>query len=82
MARTQPHYRPRAGFQLCANMDGDLRRVVVNEVSDPVMRDAPVLRPIPKCADGRLLACRGTKKGAARQASADLRVSAAVASTR
>jgi len=38
-------------------MDGDLGRIVINEVSDAMMRDAPELRPIPQRAHGGLLAC-------------------------
>ncbi len=39
-------------------MEGDLGRVVINEMPDPVMWDAPKLRPFPQGADGGLLARR------------------------
>ena len=39
-------------------MGGDLGRVVIDEMSDPVMGNAPEFGPIPQGADRRLFACR------------------------
>jgi len=38
-------------------MGGDLGWVVIDEMSDAVMGDAPELGPIPQCAYRRLFAC-------------------------
>jgi len=39
-------------------MRGDFSGVVINEVPDAVMRDAPELRPLAECANRWLFACR------------------------
>ena len=44
--------------QLGADMNRYLGRVVINEVPDPVMRDATEFSPLPQRPDRRLLACR------------------------
>lgn len=48
----------RRHFQFCADMDGNLGGVVINEVPDAMMRDAPELGPFPQRPDRRLFACR------------------------
>ena len=45
-------------FQFRADMNGDLRRIVINEMPDAMMRDATEFRPFPQRAHRRLLACR------------------------
>ena len=54
-------------LQLGSNVNRDFGRIVVNEMPDAVVRDAPEFRPIAQRADRRLLA-RGKN---ATQAQAD-----------
>src|SRR5688572_6358609 len=56
----EPREKLTAGrhLQLAADVLGDLGGIEVNEVSDPVIRDAAELRPFPQRANRRLLALR------------------------
>ena len=47
---------PRRHLQFCADMGGDLGWIVIDEMSDPVMGNAPEFGPIPQGAYRRLLA--------------------------
>ena len=48
----------RRHFELGANARRDLRRVVIDEVTDAVMRDAPQLGPVAERGDGGLFVFR------------------------
>ena len=45
----------RRHFKFCANVNGHFRRIIVNEVSDFVVRDALQLGPLAKGANRGLL---------------------------
>ena len=45
-------------FQFRADMNVDLGRIIIDEMSDAVMRDASEFRPFPQRAHRRLFACR------------------------
>lgn len=49
---------PRRHFQLRADMHGNLGGIVIDEMSDAVMRYAPELRPFPQRAHRGLFPCR------------------------
>ena len=55
---------PRRNFELRADVDRDLGRVVVNEMTETVMRDAAELGPLAEGADRGLFAVRENAAGA------------------